>query len=376
MRYLTAKGLLAGLSVLLCQLRAPLMLIPTGSTDDPAAAAASASSSSRSRPSSPVRRRLLLVLRRRVPIVDASPPKSPPPPPPPPPLLPIARHAAELIEAVVAHPRASPGPSPPSPTNAFAGGRAPPPAPVVAAVAVSRGNVAIEAPAAATISCPTPSAAAAAAAAATVGAASPSSARRAETGGASSPRLGAIRALAPLMSLLAGMVAAELDESPQLRPTSRSPPAVDARKDPRPGQSLAATANAKAGLPETTAATAAAAPLSDGLLRLAYVVVRAANRACPVDLYAMQVCESVRSSLGQRTGDDTRSFFCLFLFAAMGTCDRLFDTLYIDFLARVDVWGKLVESNLGSPRGECRDPSRFFLLHAGQVETVVLFGVL
>lgn len=262
MRYLTAKGLLAGLSVLACQLRASL--IPTGSADD---SAASASSGSRSRPSSPARQRPLLVLRRKAPIAGASLPISPPRSP----LLRLARRVAELIEAVVSHPRMSPESSRPSPesSSVFAGGWAPPPAPVAPTVAVSHGDVVIEAPAAATPSYPAPLAVAAA------------------TGGASAPRLGAIRALGPLMSLLVGMLGAELDPSQQLRPRSRSSPTVDGgRKNPRQVQILAATATA----------AAAATPLSDGLLRLAYVVVRAANRACAVDLHATQVCLRVCSA--------------------------------------------------------------------------------
>ena len=338
MRYLTAKGVLDGLAVLICQLRrvcaAPSSApspspvagertgrqhagpvenqqqqqqqqrvtsspcgatsISTGPADGPASPPCCGSCSRSpplppppsSRPQPPPSRPLL-VLRRRAPAAGAALTKSQQPPSL---LLGLARRVAELIEAILLHPRAPPRVSRPAP--ATTGVRAPPPPTSVgSAPEAPHGEIGEAAAAAATTPPPLGSAAAAAAAAA-AGATSQcltSGTKIAETKGGSSPRcFGAIRAIGSLISLLAVLTAAEKDQRQPRRRESPQSLVLDGRKGMGESESLAAPAVTTAGVSETTTTTTT--PLSDGFLRLAYVVVRVANRACLFDLHTMQVC--------------------------------------------------------------------------------------
>lgn len=328
---------------------------PMMSTDTGTATAEKRHSSISRSPGSPssVASPPLLVLRRKTTNADPnrsskrrplpSPPSSAqlPPPPPPPPLIQVAARIAELVEAIASHPilvgcaisttataagAADAGASLPAQSSSIGEASS-----AAAAPAASRrekslcrgGLVAIPRP---DSTLPPESGSLSL---------SPWSREFAGDSRAWPPSSGMPGALGSLVSLLAAMVGAEVnygsDQRPQ-GPLSNSgveertdgsealrcdePAAVKATTSatvPRPSRAtsspaltgpLEATLGAKAVSAAMATATAAATTttippaqtppnLSDGVIRLASMVIRAANRACLLDLVAVQVgCSS------------------------------------------------------------------------------------
>lgn len=276
--------------------------------------------STRKGPSStspPARRRPLLTIRRKaVPTGSNRPTPSSP-------LAEVAGRVAELVEAVLSHPGSPPSPLPHSQTVGTAAAAVPhsdaaeASATAIAAPVIHRpaeeprgttlaGTTAlgplppVQTPAPRSLS---------------------SRERVAGIGGGgaglSLPLSGAARAVGSLVSLLAAIVGADVDRSRQQQQQHRTSPhsealgGVEGNKTRRNTARLTATSSSSSsssslvGSRETTATAptttkTAVTSLSDGILRLASVVIRGANLAFLLDLDAMQVCLCVCSCVSCR----------------------------------------------------------------------------